>query len=82
MSLQELRNLTITKILWIGNLALFLTLSDGQTCKVGHRLDFKGSYSFDPAKKITKVEVIIDKHEDNILRINFYHREERLVFVG
>ena len=43
---------------------------------------YNGSHTFDPAKKITKVEVIIDKHEENILRINFYHREERLVPVG
>ncbi len=40
------------------------------------------SHTFDPNKKITKVEVIIHKDEDYIIRINFYSGTETLVQVG
>ena len=40
------------------------------------------SHIFDPAKKITRVEVIIFRDEKDIIRINFYHHAERLVAVG
>ena len=44
--------------------------------------DCKNIYIFDPSKKITRIECIIDKDEWEIIRINFYHYEERLVKVG
>jgi hypothetical protein len=37
---------------------------------------------FDPSKKITRIECIIDKNERCFLQINFYHHTERLVAVG
>jgi hypothetical protein len=40
------------------------------------------NHKFDPNKKITKVEVIINKDEDMMIRINFYFGEELLVKVG
>ena len=57
------------------------TLNDGQTCKAGTE-DCNKSHSFDPTKKITKIEVIIYKHEKMIMQINFYHHQQRLVKVG
>ncbi len=39
------------------------------------------SHTFDPNKKITKVECIIHKDEDCIIRMNFYSGQERLVQV-
>ena len=47
-------------------------------CKIG----YDKSHTFDPAKKITNVETIIDKTESFIIRINFYHRKQILVKVG
>ena len=44
--------------------------------------DFDRSHIFDPTKKITKVEVIIDKNEQDMMQMNFYHHGERLVAVG
>ena len=58
------------------------TLSDGWSKKAGKRFDFDQSYTFDPAKKISQVEVIISKDGTNIIKINFYHHGERLVAVG
>ena len=37
---------------------------------------------FNPTKKITKIDCIIDNNEDWIIRINFYSGQERLVTVG
>ena len=39
-------------------------------------------HSFDPAKKITRVECFIDLFEENLDQINFYSGTERLVNVG
>ena len=63
-------------------LTLGFTLIDGQSVKVGMKWNFSKSHTFDPTKKITRVETMIDMHEDVILRINFYHHGERLVAVG
>ena len=42
-----------------------------KTCKVG-KLDCVEAFNIDPAKKITKIECIMNK-EENALRINFHH---------
>ena len=44
--------------------------------------DFNRSQVVDPAKKISSIEVIINRYEDRIIQINFYHHQERLVTVG
>lgn len=44
--------------------------------------DFNKSYIFDPAKKITRIEVIIDKNELQIIQINFFSGTQTLVKVG
>ena len=61
--------------------SLSFTLDNGESVKAG-RDDFNASHTFDPTKKITKVEVIINDAEMGIMRINFYHHEEKLVAVG
>ena len=50
--------------------------------KAGTKLDFMNSHTFDPAKKITKVEVIIYPNECGISRIYFYHQQQRLLQMG
>ncbi len=80
-SMRDLRNLTFMKVEWYGLLALSITLNDGQTCKAGANIEVNESHTFDRAKKITKIECIIENNEWNILQINFYHGEERLVAV-
>ena len=80
-SLQELRDLTITQVQWQSNATLGFTLNDGQTCKAGS-YDFDKSYTVDPDKNITSIQVIIKKNESGIVQINFYSGEERLVKVG
>ena len=66
---------------WYGNVTVGVTLNDGQSCKAGTE-DYGYSYTFDPSKKITKIESIVDKDEKWIIRMNFYQHEERLVKVG
>ena len=82
-TVEELRNLTIKKIWWGNCISLGFTFSDLQVqlCKVG-TYDFENSYTFDPSKKITKVEVIIRNDEHMIIRINFYQHQERLCQMG
>jgi len=80
-SLEEIRNLTFTKVRWSGISTLGFTLNDGTNCKVG-TLPFFKSHTFDPDKKITRIESIIDNNENKIIHINFYHWTERLVAVG
>ena len=80
-SLEELQSLKITQVQWCDTLSLGFTLSNGQSCTVGES-DCEKNYTFDPAKKITKVECIIFKTEDFISQINFYHHQQRLVAVG
>ena len=52
-------------------------LSDYQHCKAG-RMEGSFIHRFDPAKKITKIECIINKTESKILR-NFFNNQELLV---
>jgi hypothetical protein len=69
-------------VLWNGSNSLGFSLSDGQSCKAGTYKDFDESHIFDPSRKITKVEVIIDKSEYGILQIKFYSGRQTLVKVG
>ena len=80
-NMQDLQNLTITQVQWKSNSTIGFTLNDGQNCKVGRR-DFSRSHTFDPAKKITRVETLIHKDEDVIIQIYFYHHQQKLVQVG
>ena len=67
---------------WDDKLASFgLTLTDGLTCKAGTN-NFNESRTFDPTKKITRIEVFILKYELNIDQINFCCDEQILVMVG
>ena len=58
-----------------------IVLSDGETCRAGVQ-HFKHSHTFDPKKKITKVEMIINQYEIWIIRINFYSGTQTLIKVG
>ena len=69
----------MTKVQWNSVYTLRCTLNDGQSCKAGISKDLNASYTFDPAKKITTIEHIINMAEAKIIQINFYHKEERLV---
>ena len=81
-NVSELRNLTVTQIKWSKPDALSLTLSDDQSCEARRRFGgFTDSHTFDPAKKITKIEVIIHKYDSDILSIDFYHYHQALVSV-
>jgi hypothetical protein len=74
--------LALKKIEWDNDLVeLAFTLSNGESCTSGLE-EVNHTYSFDPNKKITKVDVIITKSETSIIRINFYSGQERLVKVG
>ena len=79
-SVPELRNLAINKVKQNCEYTLRFNLNDGQSCKAGP-YDCTKRHTFDPSKKITKVEVIIRNDEFMILRINFYHHGERLAQV-
>ena len=80
-SMRDLRNLAFMKVEWFAERGLSFSLNDGQICKVGTFIEADGHW-FDPAKKITRIECIIDDHEWYIFQINFYHGEERLVQAG
>jgi len=79
-NLEELNNLAITQVKSLGVSTLELTLNDGQSCRAGTL--FIESHKFDPKKKITRVECIIYKNEDDICRINFYSGAEILAALG
>ena len=85
-SIKEMRKMTFKKIDWLGMNYLKFTLNDGQFCKAGNEKDFDRkfmvSHTFDPSKKITKIEVIIDRDEYIMCQIHFYHKEEIIVVVG
>ena len=81
-TLEEIRDLRISQVQWYANRTLGITLSDNQFCKTGTYRDIKDSHFFDPTKKITKIECIIDNNEDWIIRTNFYSGKERLVAMG
>ena len=73
-SLDELRDLKIAQLEYQDETVSF-TLNDGQTCKAGTTVfDKKQSMidKFDQKKKITKVECIINRKEEKIIRINFF----------
>ena len=80
-SWQELRNLTITQVQWDGVETIGFTINDSQDCKVGPD-DFEATHTFDPSKKISKIVVIIDDPEFEIMQINFYHRKQIIVKLG
>ena len=81
MTLQELRKLSVAKVSWCDCFTTGFTLSDGRFCMAGTN-PFTESYTFNPAKKITKIIVTLWKHENAILQISFYHHQQRLVAVG
>ena len=60
---------------------LGFTLNDGSSVEVG-LLTLNASHIFDPTKKITKIECNIGWSSIGILRINFFHHQEKLVQVG
>ena len=80
-SAQEIRQLRFTRVQWYKYQSLELTLSDGQSCKAGTAHNFTHSHTFNPAKKITKVECRL-MDQKYIVQINFYNNTERLVAVG
>ncbi len=62
---------------------LRMTLSNGESCTAGSRTHkINTSHIFDPNKKISLVEVVINKGEYAIDQINFYSGRELLVQVG
>ncbi len=65
-----------------GVLTLEITLSNGESCTAGSKYKVNKSHTFDPNKKITKVECIINKNEFFIIRMNFYSGQETLLQVG
>ena len=81
-SFEEFKRLRISKVQWNFINTVGLTLNDGQYGRAGGWRDFNSSYSFDPKKKITQIEVFIHKYECMINSINFYHHQQRLVSVG
>ena len=83
---KELRSLVITLVEWNNANAIKFTLSDGQSFQAG-KGNFTKSHTFDPTKKITRIEVVFGcylfSHDEwLILHINFYHHQKRLVAVG
>ena len=88
-SLEELLNLTITKVYWrsfngiLGFECLGFSLNDGQSCRAGER-DYTKSYTFKQAKKITRISTVIWNMSmtSSIIQINFYHHQERLLRLG
>ncbi len=77
-----MNNLSINKVEWFDIETLSFTLSNGESCTAGSRYKVNKSHTFDPNKKITKVECIINKSTQYIMRINFYTGQKRLVLVG
>jgi hypothetical protein len=59
---------------------LAFTFSDAQRCEAG-QWPLTLFYVFDPARKITRIECVMDWDENVILQIHFYHNAERLVVV-
>ena len=61
---------------------LGIILSNGESCQAGSTFKANKSHTFDPDKKITRVECIIHRRESAIAQINFYSGLETLVKVG
>ncbi len=76
------QNLHLKTVEWFSNSTLGFTLSNGESGKAGSKHKVNRSYTFEPNKKITRVEVIIHDNENDIIRINFYSGQETLVKVG
>ena len=76
MSAYQLRNHTITQVEWYPQSTYIFTFFDGQSCRGGKKYYTDYRTIFTPSKKITKVEVIIEKGEKWIDGINFYHQQE------
>ena len=79
--LINLTNLTIKKVEWTHMDTLSFTLSYGEHCSAGSNKVDK-NHTFDPNKKITKVECIVWKNESLIIRMNFHSGQETLLKVG
>jgi hypothetical protein len=67
---QEISKLTINEVQWFRSSRfishLEFTLSDGQKCEAGP-YESNQSHTFDKSKKITKVEVIIDRSSEGFI---------------
>ncbi len=81
-SLKELRNLFLAKCKWEETFSIGFTLSNGNSCLAGTSYEVINRYTFDPKKKITRIEATIRPDEWQIHQINFYSGEELLVTVG
>ena len=66
---------------WSGTATIGITLTDGASAKAG-KLNCFSKHAFDPAKKITRVEVIFNRSENEFMQTNFFSGEERLVSIG
>jgi len=64
MTLEQIRNLSITKVQWHQDHVdtLGFTLSDGQTCRAGNSYNYNNSFDFPADKKIVKVEVTLESN--------------------
>ena len=82
MSFDQISTMRVTEVLWYDCLTLGFKLSDGQTCRSGPLHNFNHSHTFDPQKKITRVDVVIHEEETFLIQINFYSGQELLVAVG
>ena len=80
-SVTELRGIKLKNVWWIGFRMIGFTLNDGQSSKEGNTPKCFGK-DFDPKKKITSVECLIDKEEVSFNQINFYSGTERLARIG
>ena len=79
---HNLRYLTLRKVQWSTNWSIGFTISNGQSFRAVSKYDFRNSHTFDPDKKIRKVEVTLWKDESGIAKINFHSLQEILVSVG
>ena len=83
MTLEQINNLTITKVQWFQDhvYTLGFTLSDGQTCRAGTSNNYNNSFDFPADQKIVKVEVIL--HATTwIGQIIFYGKDSILKKLG
>jgi len=83
MTLEQLTNLTITKVLWHQSYdisSLCFILSDGQACRAG--TNRKHSFDFPNNQQIIKVEVFTSKRSCRIKQFIFYGKHGVLVKLG
>ena len=81
-NLKDLRNLTISQVRWRYIDSFEFTLTDGLSAKCQYPVVPYESHTFNPAKKITRIECIMDLSEEYTYQINFFHHEERLAAMG